>query len=208
LIRAVIFDFGNVLCFPPSPEKIARAAQFCGWSEEAFLERFWRQRADYDAGRMTALEYWSTVTSEAFASKHLSGLIAIEIDFWTNYDARPFHWISALRSTGVRTGILSNLPHTLGEDLRNREFLSKHFLDHFDQVTLSYELLTVKPEPAIYRHSIEGLGVPPDEVLFIDDKIGNVKGAIDVGLNAELFTSWEDFVERDVPGRYGLIQSR
>jgi putative hydrolase of the HAD superfamily len=208
LIRAVIFDFGNVLCFPPSQDKIARAARFCGWSEDAFLERFWRERLEYDAGRSTPLEYWGTVTGEPFASRHLTGLIAMEIDFWTDYDVRPFHWIADLRAAGVSTGILSNLPRVLGEDLRSRELLSKRFLDHFDHATLSYELLTVKPQAAIYRHAIEGLQVAPEEALFLDDKIANVQGAIDAGLRAELFTTWEDFRKRDVPGLYGLIQSR
>jgi FMN phosphatase YigB (HAD superfamily) len=38
--------------------------------------------------------------------------------------------------------------------------------------------------------------------LFIDDKIENVEGARAVGMHAELFTTWEEFV--NVPERYGL----
>jgi putative hydrolase of the HAD superfamily len=207
LIRAVIFDFGNVLCFPPAPSKITRAAGFCGLEEHAFLERFWKERLTYDAGRLTPLEYWSTVIGRALAEKHLAELVAIEVDFWTEYDERPFQWIGALRAAGIRVGILSNLPQVLGEDLRKKHFLAKRFLDHFDHVTFSYELLTVKPQPAIYHHALAGLGVSPEEALFLDDKLPNVHGAIEVGLRAELFTTWEDFVNRDVPGLYGLLQS-
>ena len=208
MIRAVIFDFGNVLCFPPAQEKIAHAARFCELSEHAFLEAFWKERLAYDAGRLTPLEYWTTVTNAEFAAKNLAELVSIEVDFWTDYDARPFHWIAALRAARVRVGILSNLPMVLGEDLRKEHFLAKQFVDHFDHVTFSYELLTVKPQAAIYRHAIEGLGVAPQEALFLDDKLPNINGAIEVGLRAELFTTWEDFLERDVPGLYGLIQSR
>ena len=39
--------------------------------------------------------------------------------------------------------------------------------------------------------------------LFIDDKQENVDGARAVGMRAELFTLWEEFVA-DVPKRYGL----
>lgn len=208
MIRAVIFDFGNVLCFPPSVQKVEHAARFCGFSVDPFLEAFWNRRLKYDAGALTPLEYWSTVTGASFAQAHLPELIATEVDFWTNYDVRPFHWIAALRSVGVRVGMLSNLPHVLAEDLRNKYFLTKPFFDHFDHVTLSCELLAVKPEPAIYRHAIDGLRVAPGDALFLDDKMANVHGATDVGLNAELFTTWEDFLDRDVPRRYGLIQSR
>jgi putative hydrolase of the HAD superfamily len=208
LIRAVIFDFGNVLCFPPAPEKIAQAANFCGFSEHAFLEAFWKERLDYDAGKLTPLEYWTTVTNAAFAEQYLPELIAIEVDFWTSYDERPFRWIDQLRASGIKVGILSNLPRVLGEDLRKKHFLVKCFVDHFDHVTFSYELLLVKPQAGIYHHAIEGLGVAPEEALFLDDKFPNVQGAIDVGLRAELFTSWEDFLDRDVPSLYGLLQSR
>ena len=129
-------------------------------------------------------------------------LIEIEVDFWTDYDERPLRWITSLQAAGIRVGILSNLPRVLAENLR-----AKRFVNHFDHVTFSFELLTVKPQAAIYRHAIEGLGVTPQEALFIDDKLPNVHGAIAVGLHAELFTTWEDFLERDVPGLYGLIQS-
>ncbi len=207
MIRAVIFDFGNVLCFPPSDAKIAHAAQFCGFSVHQFLEAFWKERLVYDAGKLSPIEYWSTVVAPAFAEKHLADLIAIEIDFWTDYDERPFHWIAKLRHAGVRVGMLSNLPQALGDNLRKEQFLGKCFFDHFDHITLSYELLSVKPQAPIYRHSVEGLGVAPEEALFLDDKLPNVHGAIEVGLRAEHFTTWEDFVERGVPSLYGLLQS-
>jgi putative hydrolase of the HAD superfamily len=76
-------------------------------------------------------------------------------------------------------------------------------MEHFDHVTFSCELRLFKPQAAIYEHSFQGLKVAPEETLFIDDKIENVEGARAVGMNAELFTTWEEFV-RDVPGRYRL----
>ncbi|MEP7353765.1 MAG: HAD-IA family hydrolase, partial [Acidobacteriota bacterium] len=78
------------------------------------------------------------------------------------------------------------------------------FLDHFDHVTFSYELRSAKPEPLIYRHAVEGLQVAPKQALFLDDKQPNVDGAHALGLHAELFTSWEDFVAANIPQRYNL----
>ncbi|MEP7353164.1 MAG: hypothetical protein ABI824_08040, partial [Acidobacteriota bacterium] len=62
-IQAVIFDFGNVLCFPPTPEKIERAAATCELTSEAFLSAFWEHRLEYDAGRLEPSDYWATVVS-------------------------------------------------------------------------------------------------------------------------------------------------
>ena len=204
MIRAVIFDFGNVLCFPPSREKIASAAQFCGMTKHAFLEAFWAERLRYDAGKLSPIEYWAMVTNDAFANENLTRLIDIEVDFWNAYDSRPFDWVAELRRKGLRVGMLSNLPHVLGEALRATRYLGRPFFDHFDHVTLSYELRSVKPQAPIYRHSFEGLKVNPEEALFIDDKLPNIHGALETGLKAELFTTWEDFLARGVPKLYGL----
>ncbi len=203
-IDAVIFDFGNVLCFPPGDGKVEHAAHFCGMTAFEFLEKFWAQRLDYDAGLLEPIDYWTTVTGEAFASQNLTDLIRLEVEFWNNYDDRPFHWIAQLRSAGIRVGMLSNLPRVLGEALHNEIYLGRPFYDHFDHLTLSYQLKCVKPQARIYQHSFEGLRVDPARALFLDDKLPNVEGAIETGLNAEVFTEWEGFLAREVPARYSL----
>jgi len=119
----------------------------------------------------------------------LRTLVQYEIELWNNYDQRILGWAAHLRSSGFRTAILSNLPPALGEALR----ATPGFLDPFDHVTFSYELKIVKPEAAIYHDAIRGVGVPPAEALFLDDKAENVEGARAVGLQAEIYSSWEAF---------------
>ena len=171
---------------------------------EKFWNAFWRERLEYDAGKLEPLHYWSGVVGEAFATANLDELIRLEVDFWNHYDARPFEWVATLREAEIRVGILSNLPKVLGEELRKASFLGRPFLEHFDHVTFSYELLSVKPQAPIYHHAFEGLNIAPEHAVFLDDKLPNVHGAIETGLRAEHFLSWEDFVERDVPALYGL----
>jgi len=65
----------------------------------------------------------------------------------------------------------------------------------------------VKPQREIYDDAVRGLGVRPGEALFLDDRIENIQGAREAGLEAELFVSWEDFVGQ-IPGRYGLPAAR
>lgn len=196
MIRAVIFDFGNVIALPVAPEKVARAAALCELSVEAFTQAFWAHRLEYDAGLLEPEAYWKTVLGKRYDPALLPALIRHEIDFWTDFDPRVLTWIDDLRASGILTGILSNLPRVLGEELR----ATPGFLDHFDHVTFSYELRMVKPAAAIYHHAFEGLKVSPSEALFIDDKQVNVDGAIAVGLHAELFTTWENFVRRKIQG--------
>ncbi|MEO8098970.1 MAG: HAD family phosphatase [Acidobacteriota bacterium] len=203
-IHAVIFDFGNVLCFPPAPEKIIHAAATCKLPVTEFVEAFWKDRLEYDAGRLDPLEYWSRVAGPQVAAANLPDLIRQEIHFWNDFDPRPFDWIDQLRDAGIRTAILSNLPRVLSEELRAIDFRGQPFLQHFDYVTFSHELLSVKPEAAIYRHSLEGLGITGPQALFLDDKQPNVDGALAMGIQAELFTTWEDFLAQGMPAKYAL----
>ncbi len=126
-------------------------------------------------------------------------MVRREIDFWSRYDDRVIAWIGELRAQGLRTGILSNLPQPLGEHLR----IDRRLLKHFDYITFSNELKVIKPEAAIYQHMIHGLGIAPEDGLFLDDRPENVEGARAVGLHAELFNSWEDLLE-GAPQRYAL----
>jgi putative hydrolase of the HAD superfamily len=65
------------------------------------------------------------------------------------------------------------------------------WLAQFDHLTWSCELGVVKPDPAIYLHTVKKLGVSPDKALFIDNLQKNVEGAEAVGLQAALFENVE-----------------
>lgn len=200
MIRAVIFDFGGVLCFHPDEGRIARAAEECGLPPDLFWKGLWQTRLEYDAGRIEPAAYWRGVMGATFQEAKLPALIRREVELWNRYDQRVFDWIGRLRRAGIRIAILSNLPRVLGEELRATPGL----LEPFDHVTFSYELGVTKPEPAIYLDAIRGLGVTAGETLFLDDKAVNVEGARAAGLRTELYTTWEEFAASGAAARYAL----
>ncbi len=51
---------------------------------------------------------------------------------------------------------------------------------------------SAKPEPAAYEWCIRELGLPPGEVLFVDDRAENVDAARRLGLQGHVFTSPEE----------------
>jgi len=63
------------------------------------------------------------------------------------------------------------------------------WLKNFDWVTFSAEVRLIKPEPAIYEHTLRGLGVRPSDALFLDDREINVQAARALGINAIRFQS-------------------
>ena len=200
-IRAVIFDFGGVICFPPNEAQWQEAASFCGADPAALQAAFWTDRDRYDEGEDPHV-YWKNIAARlglTFDSAMIDGMIEREIAFWSRFDDRVLRWAGDLLSAGLGTGILSNLPRPLGERLKTLP----GFLDHFSEVTFSYELGIVKPDAAIYQTAVQGLGIDPGEALFLDDRTANVEGARAVGIAAELFKTWEDFLANG-RAKYGL----
>ena len=192
-VRAVIFDFGGVLCFHPDEPRWRRAADAAGLPVSDFMSAFWAHRIRYDAGLCQPEDYWQAVAHAAGArieEQRIPALVRLEIELWNQYDSRVLAWASQLRGAGYRTAILSNLPRPLGQELR----ATAGFLDPFDHVTFSYELKKVKPQPEIYLDAIRGVGVEPSQALFLDDRPDNVEGARAVGMRAWLYSTWEDFV--------------
>jgi putative hydrolase of the HAD superfamily len=204
--RAVIFDFGGVLCFHPAKERFAAIAEMLGVPTLRLLEIFWARRLEYDGGQLDARAYWTYVAGAAgktLSESELPALTRLEVELWTNYDRRILDWVAELQKQGVRTAVLSNLPRSIGENLR----ATPGFLDPFDHVTFSFELGVVKPQPEIYHDALRGVGVEPGQALFLDDKPENVEGAQAVGLLGEIYSTWEDFLATALP-RYDLPAPR
>jgi HAD superfamily hydrolase (TIGR01509 family) len=69
------------------------------------------------------------------------------------------------------------------------------WLDLFDFKTFSAEVRLIKPDAAIYEHTLRGLGVKPEETLFVDDREINVQAARELGIRAVRFQSIEQLRE-------------
>jgi putative hydrolase of the HAD superfamily len=52
---------------------------------------------------------------------------------------------------------------------------------HFDGGVLSYQVGMIKPDPAIYHHTIAHCGLLPEETIFIDDMEENIRSARGIG---------------------------
>ncbi len=64
--------------------------------------------------------------------------------------------------------------------------------DLFEQVFVSGELGTIKPSAEIFEHVMRELGVTPAEMVFVDNKEVNVRGAEALGIAGHVFTTASD----------------
>ncbi len=96
-----------------------------------------------------------------------------------------------LRAARGKSAILSNATYDLEQGILADKL---GILDRFDLVVNSARLGMIKPDPAIYRHTLDRLGVAPHEAIFVDDIPVNVTGAAALGIQAVHFRNEEQAV--------------
>jgi putative hydrolase of the HAD superfamily len=92
-----------------------------------------------------------------------------------------YEMIRTLRAAGLRTALLSN-------SWGCEEYPRADFPGLFDLVVLSGEVGMRKPEPEIFRHAAQALGLDPAECVFVDDMEPNVAAAQACGMTSVLHT--------------------
>ncbi|MGI8959791.1 MAG: HAD family hydrolase [Bryobacteraceae bacterium] len=188
-------DYGGVMVHHQSDTDQAKLAQIASIPKDLFTELYWSERAEYDKDVISAAEYWQMIAQRGgtlFTEQIIEQLIDFDNCSWMQFDSVMWDWIDQLRAAGKRVGLISNMPRDLGEALKSRT----QKLSNFDQVTLSYEMHAVKPEPAVYEHCLEGLNTPPEQTLFLDDRMENVQGAELLGIRAMQFTNRDEVMLR------------
>jgi FMN phosphatase YigB (HAD superfamily)/DNA-binding XRE family transcriptional regulator len=77
-----------------------------------------------------------------------------------------------------RVGLLSNIMPGLIADMLAREILPRVA---YDVIIDSSDVRAIKPEPAIYTIATQKAGVPPEQILFVDDSRTNLMAAEQFG---------------------------
>lgn len=92
------------------------------------------------------------------------------------------------RAAGIRTCLLSN---SWG-NIYPREL----FAELFDGVVISSEVALRKPDPAIFQHALDLIGLPAHECAFVDDIEHNVRAAEKLGIAGVHYVDAESTVAR------------
>jgi putative hydrolase of the HAD superfamily len=193
-IRAVILDYGEVLCHVPAMDTIERLAAMFRMDPHTFLQIYLETRAPYDRGDWLPEEYWHKFAEQAGVKINADDIEKarhLDLELWGEMNHAMILWAQELHTAGFKTAILSNMPADMATHMRK----NCAWLSHFDHHIFSGEVRSVKPEPAIYQHCINALGVPPTEALFIDDREINLEQARAAGICGIRFQSVEQLRE-------------
>jgi epoxide hydrolase-like predicted phosphatase len=183
-IQAVIFDFGGVLVQMVDNRARLRLAEQLGipLSQLDDLVLFSDSAQKASRGEITVGMHWEAV-GEALGiqPEDMPGFLE---QYWSSDDVN-WELLDTIRKLHPRykVGLLSNA----WDDLRKTMHERWNIDGLFDELIISAEVKMVKPDPRIFQLTVERLGVLPEEAIFIDDIIENVKAARKEGLFAIQF---------------------
>ncbi len=183
-IRGIVFDIGGVL----------------EYTEPMTFDDHWEKELGLEKGAMVnhMVETWKggsigTVTLEEVHQKlaETFGMNASQIhdymeEMWDAYlgilNQELYDYFKSLRPK-YQTAILSN--SFVGA--REREEKAYKFSEICDFIIYSHEVGLQKPDPAIYALTCERLGLPPEGVIFLDDREALIKEAKAFGIQGVVF---------------------
>lgn len=193
MVNAVLFDYGMVLTGPAEPAAWARMLKITGLDEARFHAGYWHPRHAYDRGTYSGVDYWLEVGRHAgveLDSRQIRELLSEDTNLWTQVNQSMVDWAARLQAAGTKTGILSNL----GDEMMAGVLDKMKWLDDFDHRIFSHTLNLAKPEPEIYQAAVEGLGLPAEQILFVDDRADNCEGGLLAGMQVIQYGDHTEFV--------------
>lgn len=188
-IKAIIFDYGNVLLEWNPRLVYRRYFPNDAAGMEIFLKEvnFMEWNAHQDRGR-TFKEGVADLSAEFPQYAHL---IQAYHDHWVDSIGEAY-WetveiMKQLKQAGYPLYGFSNWSAETFPYAREKY----DFFDLFDDMVISGAVGYVKPEPEIYQIMLEKIGRPAQECLFIDDSLPNIKQAEKLGFVGIHFQSAE-----------------
>ena len=182
MIRAVLFDADGVL--QSSPKFLAMVAAFVPEQQRsAFAQAIFDAEQPCLTGNADFGERLYLVLAEWKLESSFDAFVQVFHDIQIEEDV--LRHVEAIRNSGVMCCVASN----------QQSFRAKHmssvmgYAKTFDREFYSYAIGVAKPDPQYFRLILAALSLTPDQVLFIDDSIPNVRAASEVGLRSEHFPS-------------------
>jgi epoxide hydrolase-like predicted phosphatase len=192
MIKAIIWDVGGVLIRTEDRRPRTMLADMLGLTYEQIDYHAFNSPTGKAAqrGEITYEAHWNAL-AEQFNLRP-DEIEPVQTSFWGGdvLDRTLIDYIKTLHGD-YSMAILSNYASNLRPELTDKWKIA----DLFDPIFISCELGMVKPNPAIFRHAVDTLGIAPDEAVFIDDFRHNVQGAQAAGLHALQFLNTEQIID-------------
>jgi len=192
-IAAIAFDLGNVLVKVDHLRFCRNLAPLAGLSPQEVYAQVFETDLEprFDTGRISPEEFFRRIKAELQVSLPYPQFCALWNEIFDPMDT--IEEILNHLHPRYPLFLLSNT-NTL-----HFQYIQKRFpniLQYFHAFILSFIVGSRKPEAGIFQALIRQTGLPPAQILFIDDKMDFVAAARTHGLTAWNFVSPREFQEK------------
>ena len=187
LIRAVIFDMGNVLLHYDATRACKRFAKVCGTSFLKLWLHFFTSPVEkaYTRGEISSREFYNH--SLKIFKTH------VRYEDFKKYWNEIFWVNEGMEKILIRLKKRYSLYVISNTNDLHYEYICREFpiLKHFKQLFPSHQVGARKPDAKIYVRVLKKIKFKPEETVFVDDVPKFVRGARKVGMHALRFRSNE-----------------
>ncbi len=192
MIHTLIFDLGNVLLFFDYEKMLSQIAACCNLDPILVKKIIFDETLShsYERGEITSRDLYNLLQSHCDqAIDYKKMMHAGSAIFEPN--RLLISKLPLFKEQGMRLVLLSNTC-----DMHIDYVLVNYsFLNHFDELILSYKVGARKPEAKIYNIALNAAQCPKEACLFIDDVKENIEGARSVGIPGHHFIDTKQFLE-------------
>ncbi len=190
--KSVIFDFNGVLLQEPNREEVVHILSESTLLPESLLTRIISDRKKITELNKKEGESWIRfiVTLAKYIPDSWMESFKEPAKAALGVDTRMYALVDELKEKGFSVGLLSNIDGRLASMIEKLDLYKP-----FDPCLLSYQFDVEKPDPKIYEILLDTLNLKPEEVVFVDDVLENVEGALSLGIDAILFSSYENLIK-------------
>ena len=192
-ISCVLFDLGGVIVNWHNSWLIQDVSDEFQLQKEKLSKEFYKNLPKIATGKINEKELWYVIGKELESKKLMSldeSLLDRIFQKHCSLNNSMINLSKKLSQKGITVGILSN---TEPASYSAIEKLTS--LDHFEYKFLSYNIGHLKPNPEIYRHVIDNVQFPKEELFFIDDLKSNVESARSEGIDSVQYTSHDELLK-------------
>jgi putative hydrolase of the HAD superfamily len=182
----VLFDYGGVICEPQTEADRSRLADASGGAAADFEAAYWRYRLDYDRAALDVTAYWQRVAADlgrSYTGAQIAELSRLDTASWLILQPGTVDLITGLAAAGHRLALLSNAPADVAEAVQELPLARC-----FEHLVFSCALKSAKPDPQCFLATLALLDAGPGDVIFLDDRPGNVVAAAALGIRSFQFT--------------------
>lgn len=192
MIKAIIFDFGNVICRFTNEIYLKKLSDLSGKTVDEIRKIIFENSnilKKFESGKINGQEFY----------KELSKMCGIDVPYQelkTIYSKDKFSRVEGMKELTKRLRKkykVSLLSNTSEWDWDCMIKTAPEILT-FDTITKSYEAGAMKPSEIIFKDALKKLKLKPEECVYTDDILEYVEVAKSLGFKAFQFTDVEKFI--------------